>query len=71
VLGLTNLIGLEKNAGGGFMDAIDEYSGLVSSIFDAALDFEKWPTVLERLADAIEGSSAVLRTGNLRNSQGK
>jgi hypothetical protein len=33
------------------MDAIDEYSGLVSSIFDAALDFEKWPTVLERLAD--------------------
>jgi hypothetical protein len=53
------------------MGAIDEYSELVSSIYDAALDFEKWPAVLERLADALKGSSAVLRTGNLENNQGK
>jgi DNA-binding CsgD family transcriptional regulator len=53
------------------MIKLDEYSRLVSSIYDAALDFEQWPIVLERLTDALEGSSAVLRMGNLLKTQGK
>src|SRR6516225_124553 len=52
------------------MSKLDEYSQLVSSIYDAALDFKQWPVVLERLADALEGSSAVFRAGNLVNTQG-
>ena len=55
---------------GEFMGKLDEYSQLVSSIYDAALDLEQWPIVLERLADALEGSSAVLRWGNLVNTEG-
>lgn len=51
------------------MDAVDEYSALVSSIYDAALDFERWPIALERLADALDGSQAVLGKANLVNNQ--
>jgi hypothetical protein len=35
------------------MSTLDEYSQLVSSIYDAGLDFEKWPAVIERLSDAL------------------
>jgi DNA-binding CsgD family transcriptional regulator len=49
---------------------LDEYSRLVSSIYDAALDFERWSMVLEQLADALEGSTAVLRSAKL-NTAGK
>ena len=52
------------------MDKLDECSQLVSSVYDAALDFERWPIVLERLADALEGSTAVLRSGQ-GNTPGK
>jgi len=55
----------------GFMSKFDEYSQLLSSTYDAALDYKQWPIVLERLADALEGSSAVLRTGNLTHTQGE
>ena len=51
------------------MATLDEYSQLVSSIYDAALDFEQWPIVLERLADALDGSQAVLGRANLANNQ--
>ena len=51
------------------MDAVDEYAALVSSIYDAALDFERWPVALGRLADALDGSQAVLGKANLVNNQ--
>jgi len=53
------------------MGELDKFSQLVSSIYDAGLDFEQWPVVLEQLADALEASSAVFRAGNLLNTQGK
>ena len=52
------------------MSKLDEYSELVSSIYDAALDFERWPIVLERLVDALEGSTALFRNANLVNTEG-
>src|SRR5215813_5414012 len=52
------------------MNKLDEYSQLVSSIYDAALDFERWPIVLERLVDALEGSTALFRNANLVNTEG-
>ena len=51
------------------MSELDEYSQLVSSIYDAALDFKRWPTVLEHLADALEGSTALFRNANLLNTE--
>src|SRR5215831_18795251 len=47
------------------MSTLDEYSQLVSSIYDAALDFEKWPVVIERLSDALGGNGGGLATHNL------
>ena len=38
------------------MSTLDECSQLVSSIYDAGLDFEKWPAVIERLSDALGGN---------------
>jgi DNA-binding CsgD family transcriptional regulator len=52
------------------VNKLDEYSQLVSSIYDAALDFKRWPIVLERLTDAIEGSTALFRNANLVNTEG-
>src|SRR5215469_11731013 len=52
------------------MSKLDEYSQLVSSIYDAALDFKRWPIVLERLVDALEGSTALFRNANLVNTEG-
>ncbi len=34
------------------MGALGEYSDLVSAIYDAAIDFDRWPIALERLCDA-------------------
>ena len=52
------------------MSNLDEYSRLVSSIYDAALDFERWPIVLEQLADALDGSTALFRQADLVNTEG-
>jgi DNA-binding CsgD family transcriptional regulator len=52
------------------MVSLDEYSELVSAIYDAAVDFDRWPVALERLCDALGGSMAVLLGGNLGRDQG-
>src|SRR5215469_3947018 len=60
-----------KNRGmGGFMSTLDEYAQLVSSIYDAALDFKKWPTVIERLSDALSGNGGGIATHNLVTGAG-
>jgi hypothetical protein len=38
---------------GDVMASLDEYSELVSAIYDAAADSERWPVALERLCDAL------------------
>jgi DNA-binding CsgD family transcriptional regulator len=40
--------------------SLDEYSALVSTIYEAALDFDCWPMVLERLSDALGGNGGGL-----------
>jgi hypothetical protein len=52
------------------MDALDEYSDLVSAIYDAALDCDRWPVALEKMCNALEGSMAVLLRGDLAHSPG-
>jgi hypothetical protein len=52
------------------MATLDEFSDLVSLIYDAALDFERWPIVLERLADALGGSATGLAKHNFVNNGG-
>jgi DNA-binding CsgD family transcriptional regulator len=47
------------------MSKLDEYSRLVSSIYDAGLDFEQWPIAIERLSDALGGNGGGLAKHNL------
>ncbi len=51
------------------MSKIDEYSQLVSSIYGADLDFERWPIVLGQPADVLKGSSALFGKASLTNTQ--
>jgi DNA-binding CsgD family transcriptional regulator len=52
------------------MNKLDEYSQLVSSIYDAAFDFERWPIVLERVADALGGNAGSLAKHDLTTGDG-
>src|SRR5260370_6031561 len=42
---------------GGDMVSLSEFSDLVSKIYEAAFDFERWPLVLETVSDALGGST--------------
>jgi DNA-binding CsgD family transcriptional regulator len=39
------------------MVSLSEFSDLVSNIYEAAFDFERWPLVLETVSDALGGST--------------
>jgi hypothetical protein len=51
------------------MSKLDGYSQLVSSIYDAGLDFERWPIVLGQPADVLQGSSALFGKASPTNTQ--
>jgi hypothetical protein len=42
---------------GGEMVSLSEFSDLVSKIYEAAFDFERWPLVLETVSHALGGST--------------
>lgn len=47
-----------------------ELSRLVAGIYDAGLDPDEWPRVLEQVSDAVSGGSASLTASDIRDGSG-
>ncbi len=47
---------------------ISAYNSLISNIYDAALDIERWPAYMDNMSDALNANSCMLRVQNIKDN---